>query len=439
MQCVSHCMPFSFPMPRPPPLLSLKTNTFRLFMQELLYFCIQMFSYKKYALLFVVLMLMFGCMPSKRQEMTPWGESLNGDSADCATTFSINDILSSGEMIMLTLNGPSTYFAYHGKSMGTQFLLCEKFAQRLGVALRVDVCKDTLEMLTKLKAGEGDVIAVPLPRKKVKGIKYCSFACNEQGGEWAVNSDCAELADSLNHWFTPTLLTSIKQEERALFSTGGVHRRTYAPMLHADRGIISSYDQLFMRYAPLARWDWRLMAAQCYQESTFDPRAYSWAGAKGLMQIMPATAAELGLAQSDIYEPEPNIHAAARYIAKLNGRFQDIRNPQERQLFVLASYNGGHFHIRDAMALTKKNGRNPYHWNDVAEYVLKLEMPQFYRDPIVKYGYMRGSETVNYVSRIYDRWMKYRGVARGCAPSIGNTAPEMYVPQKAQKRRKYKL
>uniref|UniRef100_UPI003FEE749C transglycosylase SLT domain-containing protein n=1 Tax=Prevotella sp. TaxID=59823 RepID=UPI003FEE749C len=150
--------------------------------------------------------------------------------------------------------------------------------------------------------------------------------------------------------------------------------------------------------------------------------------------------AELGVAQADIYEPEPNIHAAARYIAKLNGLFQDIRNPQQRQLFVLASYNGGHFHIRDAMALAKKNGRDPHQWNDVAEYVLKLETPQFYRDPIVKYGYMRGSETVNYVARIYDRWMKYRGVARGHIPNTGNaTTPDMYMPQKAQKKRKFKL
>lgn len=409
-------------------------------MQELLYFCSQMFRYKKYTSLFVILLAMLGCTPNKHQELTPWGESLYGDSTTCAAAFSINDILASGEMIMLTLNGPNTYFVYHGKDMGTQFLLCEKFAQKLGVALRVDVCKDTLEMIAKLKAGEGDVIAVPLPKKTIKGIRYCDFEGNPQSDAWAVNSDCAELADSLNHWFTPALLASIKQEERVLFSTGGVHRRTYAPMLHADRGIISSYDHLFMRYAPLARYDWRLMAAQCYQESTFDPQAYSWAGAKGLMQIMPSTAAELGLAQADIYEPEPNIHAAARYIAKLNGLFQDIRNPQQRQLFVLASYNGGHFHIRDAMALAKKNGRNPHQWNDVAEYVLKLETPQFYRDPIVKYGYMRGSETVNYVARIYDRWMKYRGVARGHIPNTGNaTTPDMYMPQKAQKKRKFKL
>ena len=67
------------------------------------------------------------------------------------------------------------------------------------------------------------------------------------------------------------------------------------------------------------------------------------------MQIMPATAAHLGLAEDKMYDPEENIYAAARYIAELSKHFQDVRNPMERQLFVLASYNGGYFHIRDAM------------------------------------------------------------------------------------------
>ena len=54
--------------------------------------------------------------------------------------------------------------------------------------------------------------------------------------------------------------------------------------------VIWHYDAYFQRYAPIARFDWRLLAAQCYQESTFDPNARSWAGASGLMQIMPKTA-----------------------------------------------------------------------------------------------------------------------------------------------------
>ena len=74
-----------------------------------------------------------------------------------------------------------------------------------------------------------------------------------------------------------------------------------------------------------------------------------------------------------------------------------MKSPLERMSFTLAGYNGGPFHIRDAMALAKKNGKDPYRWADVSEFVLKLQQPEYYRDPVVKYGYMRGSETVDYV------------------------------------------
>ena len=183
------------------------------------------------------------------------------------------------------------------------------------------------------------------------------------------------------------------------------------------------------------------MAAQCYQESTFDPKAYSWAGARGLMQIMPSTAASLGLSEGEMYNPEANIAAAARYIVKLNGLFGDVRSYDERINFVLASYNGGHFHVRDAMALARKNGRNPYRWADVADYVLKLTQPAYYNDPVVKYGYMRGTETVDYVARIRSRWEQYCGKVKG-GGGIGthfNMGGGNYEPRKAQRKNRFKI
>ena len=104
------------------------------------------------------------------------------------------------------------------------------------------------------------------------------------------------------------------------------------------------------------------------------------------MQIMPGTASHLGLAMSDIHDPEKNISAAARYISELNGYFRNIPSAAERQLFVLASYNGGYFHVQDAMALARKNGKSPHRWRDVAYYILALEQPKYYNDPVVKHG-----------------------------------------------------
>ena len=393
----------------------------------------------RYLYILFYTLCMIGCTEKKEQVLTPWGEPLNGKAAQ-EKGFSLSDIQENGEMIMLTMSGPDTYFDYHGKGMGTQFLLCEKFAQHIGVSLRVEICKDTTEMLKKLKNGDADIIAFQIT-KNSNGTIPCGYSADSLNTSWAVSADSHELADSLSNWYKPEMIASIRREERMLYTTQSVRRHVYAPMLNAKAGVISKYDQIFMRYAPMARWDWRLLAAQCYQESCFDPRAYSWAGACGLMQIMPATAAELGLPISKIYEPEENIYAAVRYIIKLNSHFQDIRNPRERQMFVLGSYNGGSFHIRDAMALAKKYGKDPYRWNDVAEFVLKLSSPQYYNDPVVKYGYMRGQETANYVSGIHARWTQYRNTARGNGVTgfTPKFTPGGDIPHTARHKHRFKL
>ncbi|WP_278520584.1 transglycosylase SLT domain-containing protein [Leyella stercorea] len=377
------------------------------------------------------------CTERQQSTQTPWGDTFGTDTVS-SNAFSLRDILESGEMVVLTISGPNTYYEYRGKQMGTQYLLCEKFAQKIGVSLRVEVCKSIDEMIKKFNAGDADIIVYQIPTS-TKGTIPCGYSTNNGKLAWAVRTDNTELADSLRSWYKPEIAESVKREEKALFSTQSIHRRVYAPMLNTQAGIISNYDHLFKRYAPIARWDWRLLAAQCYQESCFDPKAYSWAGAKGLMQIMPETAKHLGLAESDVYEPELNIYAAARYINELNTCFTDIRNPEERKFFILASYNGGFFHIRDAMALAKKNGKNPHKWIHVAEYVLKLSTPEYYNDPVVKYGYMRGSETANYVSAIYSRWQKYRGVRNASSLAPTDDVPTVYEPHKASKKHRFKL
>jgi len=390
----------------------------------------------KYACLIVICLLCAACGGKKHPQTTPWGTPFDSgnptaeptDTAQRGSHFTLDDIIEHGELIAFTLSGPETYYDYHGRGMGLHYLLCEKFAQKLGVSLRVELCQDSLEMVRRLENGDGDLIMYPLS-KGAKDLLLCGV-----NKAWAVEKTNTALADTLNRWFKPDMVAQMKQEEQLLLTTPRVTRRVYAPLLNRAKGTISHYDHLFQRYAPVARWDWRLMAAQCYQESTFDPRAHSWAGACGLMQIIPSTAAHLGLPQSQIYEPEANIAAAAKYIAELTQHFNDVPGSEERQWFVLAAYNGGFFHIRDAMALARKHGRNPYSWAHVSEFVLKLSTPQYYRDPVVKHGYMRGTETVNYVARIRDRWSQYCGVAKG--GSFGpRTTP---APARATRKHRFK-
>ena len=368
----------------------------------------------KYALMGALLTLLLSCTQKQERIVTPYGSVL--DSVNVSEDFDLAEIQTNGELIMATLNGPETYYDYHGKSLGTQYLICQQFADSLGVRLRVDVCRDSAELVQKLRSGDVDLVAWAKP------------------GQIDADPEKTDLVEALRLWNRPSRVDAARQEETALLTVKKVRRRIFSPMLDKNKGIISNSDGYFQQYSRDVRWDWRLMAAQCYQESTFDPKAVSFAGAKGLMQIMPGTADHLGVPRDKLYDPETNIAAAAKLIKELQQAFSDIREQYERTNFVLASYNGGSHHIRDAMALASRDGKNPHHWAEVAPYVLKLATPQYYNDPIVKYGYMRGSETVDYVEKIRGRHASYQGVK---SPHIGFHPSQ---PRKADKRKnKYDL
>ena len=363
-------------------------------------------------------MVLTACTQKRHdQNIVPWGDTADYDNA--ATDFDLDDIQRNGELIALTLTGPESYYDYRGRHLGAQYLLALRFADSLGVSLRMEVCRDTAEMIQRLDNGEADFICYPLERK---------------GCGWRVGEGKDDLARELAAWYRPSLLDEVKREEEYLLSKKSVQRRIFSPMLNRQGGVISHYDGYFRHYASFIRWDWRLLAAQCYQESTFDPQARSWAGACGLMQIMPSTADHLGLARGDMFNPEQNIAAAVKYLGELEALFADIHQRTERTKFVLAAYNGGHFHIRDAMALAEKNGHNKHVWREVEPYVLALSQPSCYNDPVVKNGYMRGSETVDYVRKIHERWNGYRGV-KSLRPASGING----VPQKAKRERKKKF
>lgn len=402
-------------------------------MQLNVYFCTQKRNILKYYGIFILIVLLLSCQSRKENTLTtPWGEEVelynNTDNTEehgnrGQDSFDLEQIEQASELIALTIAGPDTYFDYHGSFLGVHSILCQQFADSLGVKLRIELCRDTTELYKRLSNGDADLIAYPVEKEAFNGLG------------WYVANEKPRLKQALDQWYSLSKLASAKEEEnKLLHSGGGVKRKFYAQMLNQKNGIISLYDALFQKHCKKIHWDWRLMAAQCYQESTFDPNAVSWAGAKGLMQIMPHTADHLGLSHHQMFDPEHNIAAAARYIKELDNTFSDIPSRVERQNFILAAYNGGAHHVRDAMALARREGKNPYRWSDVASFVLKLSEPDYYQDPIVKYGYMRGNETYNYVELIKKRYAKYRGVKSSVPLSI---APQK--SQNARHRSKFKI
>ena len=95
----------------------------------------------KYALMGALLALLLSCTQKQERIVTPYGSVL--DSVNVSEDFDLAEIQTNGELIMATLNGPETYYDYHGKSLGTQYLICQQFADSLGVRLRVDVCRES--------------------------------------------------------------------------------------------------------------------------------------------------------------------------------------------------------------------------------------------------------------------------------------------------------
>lgn len=324
----------------------------------------------------------------------------------------LEHLQAAGELIVATLSGPDTYYEYQGRALGLQYALAEDFAATEGLRLRVEVERDTADLFALLREGKADLVCCQLPKLLIEaeGFSPAGACVDSLGTSWAVRPEASELAAALQEWYGRGVAVQVGQaEQKRRIERRTVHRKVRAPYINRERGIISTYDEQFRLAARAVGWDWRLIAAQCYQESGFDPNARSWAGACGLMQIMPATAAHLGLSQSRIYEPNDNIAAAARYLHELRGMFAAVRDREEQTKFVLAAYNAGPGHVQDAMALARKYGRNPHSWAEVSYYILHLSEARFYRDPVVKHGYMIGEETYNYVLSVWERWRAYGG------------------------------
>jgi membrane-bound lytic murein transglycosylase F len=177
--------------------------------------------------------------------------------------------------------------------------------------------------------------------------------------------------------------------------------------LRADKeGRVSPWDDVFMKAGAEHDVDWRLLAAQAYQESRFDPAAKSQMGAVGVMQLLPSTAKELGCDHPE--RPAAAIGAAARYLGKLMKRYDDEPEVilKDRVRFALASYNSGPAHVDDARILARAQGLDGNRWfGNVETAMLLLAKPKHYQT--AKHGFARGDETVKYVSEIQTRYDAY--------------------------------
>lgn len=226
---------------------------------------------------------------------------------------------------------------------------------------------------------------------------------------WAVRKNAVELKAEVDDWVvkmkqSPDFYVIYNRYFKNVKSQNYKARSTYSSI---TKGKISPYDDFMKTTAGRLGMDWLLLASVAFQESEFDPKSESWVGAQGLMQLTSNVIEEYGV--DNVFDPEQNITAGSEHLNWLLDYWrEDIPDDSERLKFALGSYNVGQGHVRDAMKLTKKYDGDPAVWDEnVARYLELKSTSQYYRDPVVEFGYCRGSEPVKYVREVLNRYKQY--------------------------------
>lgn len=256
---------------------------------------------------------------------------------------------------------------------------------------------DVEAALVLTQAPEGATDAIGKPREGAKGIAF------------GVRKDATALKAWLDGYVRRTYRGVEYNMARARYFTNTRAIREAQEERFRTSGKLSPYDELLREVADRYELDWRLLAAQAYQESRFDPKAKSWVGARGLFQIMPTTGAELGF--HDLEDPRQSAEAGSKYLAQLVTRFEDDLRPDEKMRFALASYNAGYGHVLDARRLAEELGLDRDKWFDNVERAMLLLARREYARK-ARHGYCRGEEPVRYVREIQSRYDTYARLTR---------------------------
>lgn len=231
----------------------------------------------------------------------------------------------------------------------------------------------------------------------------------EQNLAWAARKDSPELLGILNSWldgFTRTTRFSVIY--RKYFDNARTSSIVNNEYFVLRTGRISQYDELIQKYSAQINWDWTLLASLIYQESHFNPNARSWAGAYGLMQLMPSVLDQFGI--DTLASPEKNIEAGIKLIAYLDQQFDPSIPKDDRIKFILAAYNIGLGHVWDAQRLAEKYGQDPKKWDNVEYFLIQKKYPRYYLDPVVKNGACKGDLAVQYVKDVLHLYHHYSNI-----------------------------
>ena len=224
--------------------------------------------------------------------------------------------------------------------------------------------EDVLEMVA---AGIYRLAVVELPvaerwAKVLPGLRIDRHLELERSGSlnWLMPADAPDLLASVNYFlrnYSPP-----KSADNAFRSAYRNQYKVHDPLTASAQRRLEKVRPVLQKYAAEQQFDWLLLAAIAYKESSLNPAARSPNGAIGLMQITPVAARAVGM--SDFHSLDDNVQTSAKYLARIRRNF--FSSPQmderERQAFILAGYNLGPQRVQNLRTEARRQGLNPDQW-----------------------------------------------------------------------------
>ncbi len=305
-----------------------------------------------------------------------------------------------GRRVTLAQDSPYWDFMLKLKDQGLKFELVKA---NDGVNLEGTMLMVALGIYDLTVVGDHQITAA---KPYSVGVEAQFILSEPQAHRWAVRSDRQQLFNSLNDF----LNIQFRSEKYNVLHAKYFEQPQSEKYVNARLTKITSlspYDDMTQKYSAEYGFDWRLITALMFQESQFDPKANSYAGAQGLMQMIPATAEFMGV--SNLNNPKSSIDGGVRYLNYLRSRFEDSILLQDRIWFTLASYNAGYGRVKRARKLAKIMGLDKDKWFDNVE-VAMMGLGKFYTKKGKQVPYCQCGQTVVYVREIRTRYFNYIGL-----------------------------
>jgi membrane-bound lytic murein transglycosylase MltF len=256
--------------------------------------------------------------------------------------------------------------------------------------------EDLLEMLN---AGLVPIVVADAYKPRLWGKIYTKIKPHPEivlnaGGEFgaAIRKNSPKLMALLNE-FVKTHRQGTAFGNMIISRYTGSDKMIRSATSPAERKKFDQTVQIFRTYSERYGIDYLLMMAQGFQESRLDQSLKSPVGAIGVMQVMPATGAEMKV--GDIRAIESNIHAGVKYIRFMVDQYfaKEPMDDMNKILFAFAAYNCGPARVRQLRKIAAERGLDPNVWMRSVELIASEKI---------------GMETVTYVSNIYKYYVAYK-------------------------------